>query len=211
MADTQDGMTSSPAAPDPDDTSEKGDVRSFARYCAKMSDMLLFSLPYLAIMFMVGAVLGAVAVSSGNEVLFDWISGTGQTTAIFWGVVAWALALFLFPLVEASIISAFGTTPGKALMGIRVLGEDGGKLGFGASYSRSLQSYIVGLGAGIPLVSFVAGIVAFMNLTRNGEVSWDGPVNYRTRPVNPLRWGVGILLVIANIAANIADRVWAEF
>ncbi len=184
----------------------KADVRVFARYCAKMSDFLVFSIPYAAIMFGVGLGIGALALSVDNPALADLIFGTGGESLIVWGLIAWLTTLVLFPLAEALVISLFGTTPGKALMGIRVTGPDGQKLGFGASYARSLKCYVMGLGAGIPLLNLIAAILAFGRLTNHGATTWDEPVDYQTRPVNPVRWTFGILLAIGNIAANIADR-----
>ena len=54
--------------------------------------------------------------------------------------------MLVWIILEASMLHLWRTTPGKALLGIRVLGADGGNLSLGRSLLRSLRVYLMGMG-----------------------------------------------------------------
>ena len=56
------------------------------------------------------------------------------------------ILLFAWVFVESNLLNVFGTTPGKWLMGIRVLDSYGHKLNFSMSIKRSLLVWVKGLG-----------------------------------------------------------------
>lgn len=78
---------------------------------------------------------------------FAWALTTGQIQSVMStgaqaGYVAWALLLTgLFSVSEGH----FGVTPGKALLGIRVVGTDGQVCGFGRGVARNLLLVIDGM------------------------------------------------------------------
>lgn len=55
--------------------------------------------------------------------------------------------------IEALLLSRWGTTPGKWIMGIRVEHEDGRRLTFGEAIDRTWLVFVKGMGANIPIYS----------------------------------------------------------
>lgn len=93
-----------------------------------------------------------------------------------------ALFVFGFALVtgatwyflEAYLLSAFGTTPGKALVGIgiRERGTDDPPQ-WGAALRRSFLVLLRGQGLGIPLASLIANVMAYSHVSSGRTASWD--------------------------------------
>jgi len=67
----------------------------------------------------------------------------------------------------------FGTTPGKALLGIKIGDLDGKKISYMTTMKRGFLVWLIGLGAGIPLISIFTMIVAWSRLTSKGTTIWD--------------------------------------
>lgn len=68
------------------------------------------------------------------------------------GVVDWLISILLFFLLEPLLLSTWGTTPGKALFGLKVRRMDGGKLTWSEAVRRLAGVYTKGLFLNIPLV-----------------------------------------------------------
>ncbi|MEM6280345.1 MAG: RDD family protein, partial [Verrucomicrobiota bacterium] len=83
------------------------------------------------------------------------------------------IALIVWQLLEGILIHMFGTTPGKALLGIRVVQESGANLPIGRSIGRSFYVYV--LGAGFYQFPFIliGGIFSFFRLSGTGKCLWD--------------------------------------
>lgn len=83
---------------------------------------------------------------------------------------------FWLPMIilEALLLNNFGTTPGKKLMGIRVLSIDGDtKLGFGRALSRCFSVTVLGMGCFLFPFNIIMMIVAFFMHRRRGITLWD--------------------------------------
>ena len=74
-------------------------------------------------------------------------------------------SMALFVPVEALLLSKFGTTPGKYIMGIRIHYYQGGYLPYGEAMERSTQVFIQGTGCGVPIVALILYIKRFCQLT----------------------------------------------
>lgn len=85
-------------------------------------------------------------------------------------LVIWPVGMVL---LEAFILSVKGTTPGKWLFGMRVAHRSGGAPTFPVALRRTALVWWRGLGLNLPLVSLVTMIAAHLNLTNEGETSWD--------------------------------------
>jgi len=83
------------------------------------------------------------------------------------------VAIPLFVLVEASMLSWWGTTPGKALLNVRVRRNDGAKLTYTEAFKRTLNVWVSGEGFGIPVLTLFTRGFACNKLTREGITSWD--------------------------------------
>ena len=80
---------------------------------------------------------------------------------------------FLWVFVEAFLLSVWGTTPGKWILGVVLRDATWQKITFSKALKRSFSVWLNGLGMGIPVVIAVANYVSFNRLKREGETSWD--------------------------------------
>jgi hypothetical protein len=88
-------------------------------------------------------------------------------------VVLNAIMLALWVPVEAMVLSTFGTTPGKRMLGIRVANPDGTQLGLGQALNRSFQVWVMGFGIGIPVLLLITLMYGYFVLNRDGATPWD--------------------------------------
>jgi uncharacterized RDD family membrane protein YckC len=86
------------------------------------------------------------------------------------------LALFLWAFVEAVMLATAGTTIGKWFFDIEIKTIDGAKPSFAKALRRSFAVWFYGCGAGIPIIGFVAIVVAFLDLDKGGVATWDDGV-----------------------------------
>lgn len=75
--------------------------------------------------------------------------------------------------VEAWLIQRFGCTPGKWLLGLRVLNSDGSRLDLSAAIRRSLVVLAVGVGFGWGIVAVLCQALSLFAATRLGKPLWD--------------------------------------
>jgi hypothetical protein len=127
-------------------------VRPWVRYWARMFDISLFIIP-------AGFSIGYFAPNAFSE------SGSEQFLGIF--------ILFIWAFIEASLLSTFGTTPGKLLFRIRFILTSGSKFSYSQALNRSLKVWWRGLGTGFPLISLFTLIIAHNRLINNQRTSWD--------------------------------------
>lgn len=134
-----------------------GDVspRPWRRYLARMLD-------YLWGQYAVAILLGITAPGF----VADLVAIDNQ---LVWGMVA--LAGFLN--IEALLLSIFGTTPAKALLGLRVVTNTGRPLTFGLALRRSLNVWVRGMAIGFPIISLFAMARAKARLDTDRVAPWD--------------------------------------
>ena len=92
-------------------------------------------------------------------------------------VAGWLIFVFaaslLWAFVEANLLSSIGTTPGKWLLGIRVMNQQGNMPVLLEAFKRSIGVWWYGLGAGcVPLMP-VTMAVNCVRLMRNRPMRWD--------------------------------------
>jgi uncharacterized RDD family membrane protein YckC len=154
--------------------------RPWLRYWAKIVDVWLCC-------FLLALLLGGVFP--------QWINETNDTLL---GLILLALAV----PVQALLLSAWGTTPGKVLLGIRV-SKNERNLDFGQAFKREMSVYFVGLGLGIPIIALFTQISAYNYLKKHGASSWDdGPGNVVTQK-DPSVAGIVCVFVILFLALTI--------
>ncbi len=152
-------------------------VRPWIRYWARTFDILSFA-------FLLGIVL-AFALPAALEIN-DTLFGI--------------MLLVAMTFVEAACLALFATTPGKALLRIRVCNHDGSRLSYAGALGRSLRVLVRGLGLGIPIVALVTHIVGYTTLTRDGTTSWDRAGNHLVAHREIPVWR-GILAVLVFFGA----------
>ncbi len=127
---------------------------SIERLLARLVDCALYQVIYFAIIYWLQIPYEATLIPSANPLL--WLP---------------------MILLEAIMLSAWGTTPGKALMGIRVHGfspsGSASRLTFGRALMRSFWVFIVGMGLMIPILLPIGILIGYWRLHRFGLTSWD--------------------------------------
>jgi len=74
--------------------------------------------------------------------------------------------------IEALLISTWGYTPGKFLLGIKLLHHKK-KLTFTKSIKRSFLVWVRGIGFGIPFITIITQFMAYLRLYTRMKTSWD--------------------------------------
>jgi len=81
--------------------------------------------------------------------------------------------MLLWVVPESLYMLAFGTTPGKLLLRIRVRDAEGERMNGAQVWRRSFLVWLFGMGAGIGILTIIANIVAYRRLKNDGVTSWD--------------------------------------
>lgn len=146
-----------------------------------------------------------------------WGLFTGGTPESLEGVIeapaaaflAW-LALFVLVPLEAAMLAVAGTTPGKALLGLRVAGPRG-KPGFGAAWGRATTVLWRGVGLGILPLTAIAIIAAGVQLLNEGVAPWDRAQGLSTRaePMDNRRWQLGLAAVAGGLVL-LGGGLWGD-
>jgi len=108
---------------------------------AYVMDVVILWLTTLAISLVVGIVLGIILLVMGRDASFVEQQGRGLDLLI--GFITSTIYFILFEWL-------YGATPGKLILGMRVIMEDGKPCTFGAACIRALLRYIDGLLFGLP-------------------------------------------------------------
>lgn len=116
----------------------------------------------------------------------------------------WLLNTFIFialvslwVFIEAFLLSTWGTTPGKWLLGTSVRNASGSKLSYGEALSRSLQVWAKGLWLGVPFF-YLFGLLSSYNQLE-GEMkktSWDSHGGYVVRHKKLNFMGVILVVIV---------------
>jgi uncharacterized RDD family membrane protein YckC len=110
-----------------------------------------------------------------------------------------ATAMLVWIPIEAVLLSFFGTTPGKALLRVKVSNKDGSNLSFPQALRRSVGVWLRGQAIGIfPLATIVANFMSYRTLRDTGVTSWDryGRFLVTHRTVGMLR-AFAVILIFA--------------
>ena len=115
-----------------------------------------------------------------------WATGRdiGATLANPW------IILFLYVpwfVLETILLHRFGTTPGKWLLGIRVVNNDGSLLSLAEATRRSARVLFIGIGFGLDLIAIVCQIMAWFTTKRLGRRSGTRPAATASPPPRSTR------------------------
>lgn len=130
------------------------------RFLARMVDMVLYATIVLSIMHLLQ---------------IPYMSSFHPGRFLFWVPML---------VIEAMVVCAWGTTPGKYWMGVRLQGV-GGRISFRASLMRCIFAFALGLGCMVPLLNLFTLVMSFAQLRRRGFLPWDAltsTVPILTRP-----------------------------
>lgn len=105
-------------------------------------------------------------------------------------------------VIEATLLNFFGTTPGKALFGIRI-GDIANQqpmsnLGFGRAFMRSFMAFVGGLGMMMSFLPAIMCAFSWWQLHRKGITFWDarlGSLPMQREKVSRVRHFMAILII----------------
>lgn len=137
-----------------------------------------------------------------------WASGNDLKAML---LSHWLLVLHLVPwfLIETLLIHHFGTTPGKALLGLSVVNIDGSRLSYGQSLRRAFRVMFAGIGFGLSLISPICQLMSWFLVRRIGTTLWDRAGGHRVTaaPMSVIR--VSVLVIGLFVAVQIEGNVLA--
>lgn len=148
-------------------------IRPWVRFFARLTDVYLFSLIF-------GIILAFVYPLSLE--MNDLLLG------------AMILAIFIF--IEPLFLSTWGSTPGKALLNVRLRKSDGGKPNYEEAFIRSFNVWLRGEGLGIPIVNLVTRIFAYTKLTGEGITTWDKSGGFSVSHRTISAWRIVLIIAI---------------
>ncbi len=122
-----------------------------------------------------------------------WLTRRDIESLLFSPVVALTRLIPWFVL-EILLIHRFATTPGKWLLGLRVLNSDGTHLTLGQSTRRALRVYFVGIGFAIPYVMLVCMGLSAYAAKRLGAPVWDHLGKHRLTAAPYSAWKILVLV-----------------
>ncbi|TSA02762.1 MAG: hypothetical protein D4R81_04445 [Nitrospiraceae bacterium] len=162
-----------------------GHVYPWRRYFARMTDYVLFGL--VSGIFIV---IFAPSVFDSND-LFLNITGS-----------------FAWIFIEASLLSSWGTTPGKWLLEIKLRNSNGNKLAFASALNRSFSVWLKGIGVGFPIASLMTMAIAYGRLKRERTTSWDeaGGIALTYKKLVPAKLFLVVLLFVGIILLIVYGR-----
>jgi hypothetical protein len=136
-------------------------ARPWIRFWARMFDIWVFG--FIFAFFAVGLAAIVAPESNLQSVIFD------KQNELWFGMTS----LFAWVFVEATLLSVFGTTPGKLLFNIKLIPPSGSVPTFGSALARSVAVWWRGVGTGFPLISLFTLMSAHSRLKERGITSWD--------------------------------------
>lgn len=102
--------------------------------------------------------------------LFNVNIGTRSTAEnLLYDVVAGLMML----LIEPVLISVFGTTIGKWILGLHVTDEEGGHLCYKDSLTRTWEVFLHGMGLNLPVYQLIRLWKSYRGCSDGGTLSWE--------------------------------------
>lgn len=107
-----------------------------------------------------------------------------------------------YVVLEAVLIGSLGTTPGKALMGIRVHCVNGAHMTMGRAFSRAGLVFMCGMGMMVSLLPVFMMGYSWWILRSRGITVWDarcGTLPLQMAPTQILRQFMAVVVVFASV------------
>jgi uncharacterized RDD family membrane protein YckC len=162
-------------------------AKAWPRFWARLVDISILAFP-------VGLVLGLLFPSL---MLLDL---EGRAAEVVIGI----LALPFIMAIDGLLIALLGTTPGKAIVGLKVVDMQMGRLSTETALRRNALIYVKGLAGGIPLLNLICYGISHNQVQEQGFTSWDESTESRVieNGYNVARATVAAVIVIAINAGS---------
>ena len=121
-----------------------------------------------------------------------------------WNYLQFPFTMLTLLLTEPLLLHLFGTTPGKAVFGIRVLDPEEGKLSFGDALVRTWTVLWEGQAMCIPLVQYYFLYKSYSALENDQILPWEWDSDLTFRDSKNWRY----ILYFALLAAVYACNLW---
>ncbi|MBE5967067.1 MAG: MerR family transcriptional regulator [Lachnospiraceae bacterium] len=108
------------------------------------------------------------------------------------------IAIVIMLFIEPLWLHLFGTTPGKAIFGLRIENADGRQLSYSEGLERTWGVISTGLGFNIPIYNLVRLWKSYKICSENEMQPWDELISYT---IKDRRWYRNVLFVGAYAAA----------
>jgi TPR repeat protein len=112
----------------------------------------------------------------------EWLGNTPNADKTF-VLLCIPIALIL----DATIYSVFGNTPGKAWLGLNVKDDDGMPLDFSQYLGRNLKFYVSGFALGLPIIGLFPMVNQSIRLRKGRQASYDESTGFRVYE-QPVGW-----------------------
>ncbi len=170
--------------------------RGWNRVFARLFDMsLVFG-------FFAAGLQAGLALALGHESMFDFRDTLTQTHFI----LMTCAFMVVWGVVESAMVTAFGTTPGKRLLGLAVVDAEGRKPTVGAAFKRTYGALTMGYALGVPVVSLCTNLYWFVQIMEPFRTpTWDRMATTTvvvTRQVPT--WARGFIVLLTIVAALMA-------
>lgn len=111
---------------------------------------------------------------------------------------------FLWIPVESVFLKFWGKTPGKFLLGLKVIKQGRKALTYETALKRSFLVWVRGIALGIPIANIIAMLYAFFQLKTHKDSSWDQQERTRVaaHPIHIARPIIAALIIISYIVLD---------
>ena len=155
--------------------------RPWVRYWARLFDNLLYSI-----------------VMGFTLAIFVYLFVPSLIFLLENRIVIAIILIITWLFVEAFLLSTWGTTVGKWLLGTSVRDTAGNKLSFNAALKRSIQVLVNGQFLRIPIVCLFGMLRSYSQLRGEwGKTSWDMAGGYVVRHKKLNIFGVLIIIIVS--------------
>lgn len=169
------------------------DVRPFVRFWARMFDYTLVSV--LVLITSDVTLPEPVPGESFGDLFSRYLQAMQEPEAVVLARTQF-LAMIGWHVLEAILIHLFGTTPGKALFGLKVQMPDESRIPPLRSLGRSFYVYVLGAGFYQVPFSIIGMTFSFFRLLGSGKCLWDQHLETRVEHT-PLGLGRIVLAISA--------------
>ncbi len=123
----------------------------------------------------------------------------------------WMLLPMYVPwfVLESWLLHKTGTTPGKWLMGLRVVNQDDSNLSLAAAIKRSLRVLVSGIGFGWDFLALICQLMSWFTTRRIGRPVWDflGEHKMVAKPRVPAKVAALVAVMILSVYLRLAVQM----
>ena len=164
---------------------EKTCPHPFRRFAARILDTTLMTL------------IGGAILRLGFRVNV----GISLKMVAYCEIIFWLFEMMIEPL----LLTTFGTTPGKFIMGIRIRDmKTKNKLDIKQAYIRALKLAWQGFGFMIPIYTVFKRAMSFLRCRMDDTMPWDNGIDVELVDESPARIA---LVIIAVVLLNVGDEL----